>query len=164
MRAYHQRRRCGGGAASSSAAEIDDVLSGLTLDFRPLPTTWQVLDAGNLDGAPPTDFDGLIRPLDGAVDIGAYEVLADTRCSDAGLAAGEACDDGLASTADDTCADNGACQGMPYSCVLQPCDLSATHNGVDCDKTFIAAGVPCDVRFRVRVPRTRPPSQLSPPA
>ncbi|MBD89098.1 MAG: hypothetical protein CL940_02025, partial [Deltaproteobacteria bacterium] len=128
----------------SSAAEIDDVISALPLDFRPLPTTAQVIDQGSASYAPPVDRHGDPRPLGAGVDIGADEVPGDQSCSEQSLTEGASCDDGLMSTLNDTCHLSGACVGEPYSCYTGLCEASVTHNGASCDVTFEPPGAMCD--------------------
>ncbi len=128
----------------ASAKEIDNVLTALAMDFRPLPTTWQVIDAGTPTEAPPVDIDGTPRQSNSATDIGPYAIEGTLHCADNGLATGSPCDDGLLSTANDTCAASGACFGEPFGCYAYPCHASSTPNGNNCDTLYHPPGVPCD--------------------
>ena len=60
---------------SNSAAEIDDWIQSLNLDFYPNRSASELIDQGAADKAPSSDARQRIRPQQGAVDIGPYEVL-----------------------------------------------------------------------------------------
>ena len=59
-------------------------------------------------------------------------------------ASGESCDDGDPATKVDTCDGQGGCQGETFGCSPTQCQASASPNGVGCDITFKAPGLPCD--------------------
>ena len=128
----------------SSAAQIDDVLSSLNLDFEPLPTSWQVIDAGHPDDAPPSDRRGVTRPLGAGPDIGPFEVEADDTCGALGLNAGDACEDGLQSTPRRCLPRERSLSGWAYSCQVDVCVISAAPNGVDCDAVYDLEGEHCN--------------------
>ncbi|UJR78148.1 choice-of-anchor Q domain-containing protein [Sandaracinus amylolyticus] len=92
----------------------------------------QCIDAGTSTGAPTSDRDGTVRPLDGdgingpAHDMGAYEYAAVTVCGDSVVGAGESCDDGALNGMYGRC--NASCTGPGPRCG------DATTNGPEqCD-------------------------------
>ena len=59
-----------------SAAEIDQVIRQLALDFQPVETADMLIDQGRAEGSPPGDINGQRRPLGPQVDLGPFEVRA----------------------------------------------------------------------------------------
>ncbi len=57
---------------------------------------------------------------------------------------GLVCDDGNLATRDDSCNLLNICEGEPYECVPNACELSSTPNGVDCTPVYGPAGSLCD--------------------
>ena len=57
---------------------------------------------------------------------------------------GSPCDDGAFATHTDTCDEQGGCQGTPYDCQPEPCELTSTPDGVGCEVVFAEAGTLCD--------------------
>ncbi|MFT7622130.1 MAG: parallel beta-helix repeat protein [Myxococcota bacterium] len=57
-----------------SPSEIDQTVQAFQLDLRPAADATALMDSALATVAPPSDFDGVIRPQGGGVDIGAFEL------------------------------------------------------------------------------------------
>ena len=69
----------------------------------------------------------------------------DGECSPNFAEAGTACNDGDATTQQDTCDGSGSCAGEPYECpTTSACVLAYEQDGSGCAPSYAAAGVACD--------------------
>ena len=59
---------------------------------------------------------------------------------------GVSCDDENLETSNDFCNDAAQCEGVPYTCepTNDPCQISTTPNGIDCDVEMKPEGTACD--------------------
>ena len=93
--------------------------------------------AGTSSVALEHDRRGVRRPMDGAYDIGAYELVSTSFCGDAVIDPGESCDDGMFNGAYAHC--NAACTGPGPRC-----GDGTVDPGEQCDDGNRAPGDACE--------------------
>jgi len=116
--------------------DITFTVANTACDDGSVDTNNDVCDgAGSCVGTPYTCSPGVCE--DASVTNG-------VDCTVTFTASGTGCDDGDLTTNNDQCNGNGACAGTPYTCAPGQCELTSTHNGVDCDVTYASSGTGCN--------------------